>query len=152
MRNGFTEFTSVTGCVSAMRRTMSSAWSKLPSTTRTLAPWIAACESLPSATAPRGTMTKARSPARAAKAAAEAEVLPVEAQITAREPASTALDMAIVMPRSLNEPVGLKPSHLRKMATLGSVASASRGAGTSGVLPSSSVTTGVLSLTGRYRR
>src|SRR6266568_915866 len=97
-------------------------------------------------------MTNARSPARAAKAAADADVLPVEAQMTAREPASTAFDIAIVMPRSLKEPVGLKPSHLRKMARLGSVASASRGAGMSGVLPSWSVTTGVLADTGRNGR
>ena len=40
-------------------------------------------------------------------------VLPVEAQITAFAPSSTALVMAIVMPRSLNEPVGLAPSTLR---------------------------------------
>jgi hypothetical protein len=52
-------------------------------------------------------------PARAANAAAEAEVLPVEAQMTARAPISSALEMATVMPRSLNEPVGLNPSHLR---------------------------------------
>jgi hypothetical protein len=45
---------------------MESAWSKLPSTTRTVAPCMAACESLPIATAPFGTMTKARMPARAA--------------------------------------------------------------------------------------
>jgi len=80
---------------------------------RTRAPWIAACESLPSATAPFGTMTKARIPARAANAAAAAEVFPVEAQMTAREPISSAFEIAIVIPRSLNEPVGLNPSHLR---------------------------------------
>jgi hypothetical protein len=34
-------------------------------------------------------------------------VLPVLAQMTAWLPASTALLMAIVMPRSLNDPVGL---------------------------------------------
>ena len=85
----------------------------MPSTVRTLAPWIAACESLPSATEPFGTMTNARMPARAANAAADAEVLPVEAQMTAREPVSSALEMATVIPRSLNEPVGLNPSHLR---------------------------------------
>ncbi len=112
-RNGFTEFTRVTGWRSAIWRTIVSAWSKLPSTVRTRAPWIAACESLPRATAPFGTMTKARMPARAANAAAEAEVLPVEAQITAREPDSSAFETAIVIPRSLNEPVGLNPSHLR---------------------------------------
>ena len=80
---------------------------------RTLAPWMAACESLPSATEPLGTMTKARMPARAAKAAAAAEVLPVEAQMTAREPVSSAFEIAIVIPRSLNEPVGLNPSHFK---------------------------------------
>ena len=74
---------------------------------------MAACESLPSATPPRGTITKALMPARAAKAAAEAEVLPVDAQMTAREPASSAFEIAIVIPRSLNDPVGLKPSHFR---------------------------------------
>ena len=72
--------------------------------------------------------------------------------MTAREPASTAFDIAIVMPRSLKDPVGLNPSHLRWMDRLGSVASASRGAGSSGVFPSSNVTTGVFSVTGRYRR
>ena len=41
-----------------------------------------------------------------------AEVLPVEAQIIAFEPSSTALVTAIVMPRSLNDPVGFKPSYL----------------------------------------
>ena len=40
-------------------------------------------------------------------------MLPVEAQMTALAPSSTALVIAIVMPRSLNEPVGLAPSTLR---------------------------------------
>ncbi len=40
-------------------------------------------------------------------------MLPVEAQMTARAPVSSAFDIAIVIPRSLNEPVGLNPSHLR---------------------------------------
>ena len=48
----------------------------------------------------------------AAYAAALALVLPVLAQMTARLPASTALLIAIVMPRSLNDPVGLAPSTL----------------------------------------
>ena len=51
--------------------------------------------------------------ARAAKAEAEAEVFPVEAQITARAPSSRALDMAIVIPLSLKEPVGFAPSYFR---------------------------------------
>src|SRR5262245_14518018 len=113
---------------------------------------MAACDSLPIATAPFGTITNARSPARAAYAAAEAEVLPVDAQMTAREPPSTALEIAIVLPRYLNEPVGLKPSHLRWIRSEGSIASASRGAGSRGVLPSWRVTTGVCRVTGRNAR
>ena len=57
-------------------------------------------------------MTKHGIPALAAKAAAEADVFPVEAQITARAPSDTACVIATVMPRSLNEPVGFKPSNL----------------------------------------
>ncbi len=53
------------------------------------------------------------SPARLAYAAAEAEVLPVDAQTTAFAPLASALEMATVMPRSLNEPVGLAPSTFR---------------------------------------
>jgi len=40
-------------------------------------------------------------------------VFPVEAQITALAPAATATVIATVMPRSLNDPVGLSPSTLR---------------------------------------
>ena len=47
------------------------------------------------------------------RAAAEADVFPVDAQITALEPSSAAFDMAMVMPRSLKDPVGFDPSHLR---------------------------------------
>lgn len=52
-------------------------------------------------------------PARTAYAAAEAEVLPVEAQMTACAPSSLARVIAMVIPRSLKEPVGLAPSTLR---------------------------------------
>jgi hypothetical protein len=76
-------------------------------------------------------------PARAAYAAAEAEVLPVEAQMTARWPFVHASVTAIVMPRSLNEPVGLAPSTFR--CTSHPVSSERYRAGTSGVAPSSSV-------------
>jgi hypothetical protein len=62
---------------------------------------------------PRGTSTAQVSPARAAYAAALALVLPVEAQITALAPCATAMLTATVMPRSLNEAVGLAPSTLR---------------------------------------
>src|SRR5262245_47664667 len=67
-------------------------------------------------------------------------------------PDSTALDTATVIPRSLNEPVGLAPSTFRY--TSQPVRVDSSGAGNSGVLPSYSVTTGVSAVTGnrsRYR-
>ena len=40
-------------------------------------------------------------------------MLPVEAQMIALAPSSTALETAIVMPRSLKDPVGLAPSTFR---------------------------------------
>ena len=93
-----------------------------------------------------------RIPARPQYAAAEAEVLPVEAHTAMVAPSSRALETATVIPRSLKEPVGLRPSYLRW--TSRPVRAESRGAGTSGVPPSPSETTGVNSLTGsrsRYR-
>ena len=53
-------------------------------------------------------------PVRAAYAAAEAEVFPVDAQMSALAPRSSAFDTATVMPRSLNEPVGFIPSFFTK--------------------------------------
>jgi len=41
-------------------------------------------------------------------------VLPVDAQMTALQPSSIALEMAMTMPRSLNEPVGFMPSYFTK--------------------------------------
>src|SRR5438132_9499346 len=90
------------------------------------------------------------SPARAAYAAADAEVLPVDAHTTALAPSSTAFEIATVMPRSLNEPVGLAPSYFSQ--TDAPTRSERRGAGSSGVPPSSRVTTGVSALTGRSAR
>src|SRR5450756_1489742 len=54
--------------------------------------------------------------ARAPYAASEAEVLPVEAQMSARAPWCLAQLTATVMPRSLNEPVGFSPSCLAQRA------------------------------------
>jgi hypothetical protein len=71
-----------------------------------------ACDSLPSAILPSGISTKHLMPARAAYAAAAADVLPVDAQMIAFAPASTAFVTAIVIPRSLNDPVGFSPSNL----------------------------------------
>ena len=77
-------------------------------------------------------------------------MLPVEAHSTALAPSSAAFDMARVIPRSLNEPVGFTPSSLSR--TRAPVRAESRGAGTSGVPPSNRVTTGVASLTGSIDR
>src|ERR1700677_487106 len=125
-------------------------WSKLPRTCRTRAPWMSACANLPRAMWPSGISTAQVSPARAAKAAAEADVLPVDAHTTAFAPSSAALEMATVIPRSLKEPVGLAPSTLSR--TRAPTRDESRGAGSSGVHPSSRVTTGVDDDTGRKAR
>src|SRR5687767_12220419 len=70
--------------------------------------------------------------------------------MTACDPSSLALLIAIVMPRSLNDPVGLAPSTFR--CTSHPVISDSARAGTSGVAPSRSVTTGVAEETGSRSR
>src|SRR5580693_7411935 len=89
-------------------------------------------------------------PARAANAAADAEVLPVDAHTTALAPSSAALEMATVIPLSLNDPVGLAPSTFN--TTRAPILADSRGAGSRGVPPSSNVITGVPSDTGRNWR
>jgi hypothetical protein len=48
-------------------------------------------------------------PPRAAYAAMDADVFPVEAQATQRKPASRAKVAATVIPVSLNDPVGFIP-------------------------------------------
>src|SRR5438270_942897 len=90
------------------------------------------------------------SPARAAYAAALADVLPVDAHTTALAPSSAAFEMATVIPRSLNEPVGLRPSYFKY--TLAPTRADNRGAGNRGVPPSWRVTTGVSGPTGRCDR
>ena len=78
-------------------------------------------------------------------------MFPVEAQTTVVAPASSALDTATVIPRSLKLPVGFAPS---REVQLDAEPVRERGAVRSGVEPSPSVTTGVDSLTGnrsRYR-
>ena len=59
---------------------------------------------------PCGTRTALFIPALVAYAAAEALVFPVDAQTTALAPFRAASVMAIVMPRSLKDPVGFMPS------------------------------------------
>jgi hypothetical protein len=148
MRNGLTELTSVTGHPSAISRVSVRAWSKLPSISSTRAPCTSACASLPSATFPLGIRTAHVMPARPAYAAADALVLPVDAQTTAEEPSSSAFEIASVIPRSLNDPVGLRPSYFSQ--TSAPVSSDNLSEWTSGVPPSPSVTIGVASDTGRW--
>ncbi len=76
--------------------------------------------------------------------------MPVDAQTTAFEPLPAATLIATVIPRSLNEPVGLEPSTLSQTSQPRMVDSSS--AGTSGVLPSPRVTTGSVSATGSRLR
>ena len=99
---------------------------------------------------PCGTRTPLTMPARVAYAAALADVLPVDAQITALAPASAAFEIATVMPRSLKEPVGFAPSYFSQ--TSQSSSSPITLARTSGVPPSRSVMTGVESETGSRSR
>ncbi|OLT19019.1 hypothetical protein BJF80_13275 [Serinicoccus sp. CUA-874] len=66
-------------------------------------------------------------------------MLPVEAQMTALAPCRAASLMAAVMPRSLNEPVGLRPSYFT--CTCAPTSSLRCSAGMSGVPPSRRVTT-----------
>ena len=67
-------------------------------------------------------------------------MLPVEAHTTTSAPSWTAADTATVIPRSLNEPVGFAPSTFSH--TSQPVSDERCGAGTSGVSPSPSVTSG----------
>jgi hypothetical protein len=76
----------------------------------------------------------------------------VLAQITALAPSSFALEIAIVIPRSLKLPVGFRPSNLTYTLTSRPIRSESERAGIRGVLPSRRVIVGVFSLTGRKGR
>ncbi len=126
---------------------MSRQSSKLPCTCNSSALWAIAWASLPIAIFPSGTSTAALMPAWVAYAAAEAEVFPVEAQMTAFAPCSIAFETAMVIPRSLNEPVGFMPSNFTY--TVAPVRADSAGAGISGVPPSPRVMIGVASLMSR---
>ena len=74
----------------------------------------------------------------------------MEAQITAVAPRLAAMLTATVMPRSLNDPVGLAPSTFRY--TSHPVRADSTGAGSSGVAPSAKVITGAPAVTGSRSR
>ncbi len=145
-----TELTSVTGWWAASSRAMRRQSSNVPSTSTIVAPYRTAWLSLASATWPLGTRTAAPMPALAAYAAADALVLPVEAHTTVPAPASAARLIATVIPRSLNEPVGLAPSTFSQ--TSQPVSSDRWAERSSGVLPSLSETDGVAAVTGSQRR
>ena len=70
-------------------------------------------------------------------------MFPVDAHITALAPSPTALETAMVMPRSLKEPVGFIPSYF-KYTWSAPTSFARAGASIRGVPPSPSVIIGVL--------
>ena len=79
------------GAARASSCAAASASSKSPRTSSTVAPSIRVWATLAPATAPSGVRTTAGMPARAAYAAADAAVFPVEAQITASASSSSCL-------------------------------------------------------------
>ena len=137
------------GYLSVISRTKLKASSKFPLTAITLAPCIRACANFPRAIAPFGISTIHLIPDLAAYAAADAEVFPVEAHIIAFEPSSIALETAMVIPRSLKEPVGFKPSYFRYTSEPPPIILLKLADFISGVLPSKILTIGVLSVTGK---
>jgi len=110
---------------------------------------MSAWASLPIAISPFGIKTMQSIWAFAEYAAAEAEVLPVDAQMTARVPSSRAFETATVIPLSLNEQVGFNPSYFKYILKPPPMDSPKLSAAMSGVLPSLRVITGVFSVTGR---
>ena len=92
------------------------------------APCTIAWAILPAAILPSGISTRGLRPAFAAYAAIDAEVLPVEAHTTASAPSCRATEIAVVIPRSLNDPVGLLPSTLSHTCAPVSDRTASRSA------------------------
>ena len=60
--------------------------------------------------------------------------------------------MAMVMPRSLKDPVGFRPSYFTNTFTPLPICSATDGTGIKGVAPSRRLITGVASLTGSQLR
>ena len=115
-------------------------------------PAASAWSSLPSAIWPRGNTTMTSSPAAAPYAAADAEVLPVDAQTMARAPALDRLgdghDHAAVL-EAIRSGSGPRPS-----GTGSAVRSTAPAAlpGSSGVAPSPRQRDGVASVIGRNRR
>src|SRR5215831_4526352 len=97
------------GAASATSKRTRKQPSKSVGSWQTSAPYSSACESLAAEIFAWGTRTRAPSPARAAYAAMDAEVFPVEAQATHETPSTSALETTVVIPVSLKEPVGFMP-------------------------------------------
>ena len=77
-------------------------------------------------------------------------MFPVLAQITASRPSSFALLIAIVIPRSLKDPVGLRPSYFKKTFVPFPIKLLIDSLKISGVFPSFREIIGVCFVTGRY--
>ena len=108
------------GSVSPISRTSRSASSKLPSMATTFAPYMKACASLPKAILPAGSSTMQAMPgARGVGGGGGGGIAGAGADHGLATPASTALEIATVMPRSLKEPVGLSPSYLNRPRSRG---------------------------------
>ena len=117
IRYGLTELTTVTGARSGSSRTMASAWSKLPRTCSTRAPWTSAWASLPEGDVPLGDE-------HGAGQAGPGGVGGGRRRGVAGRGADHRLGPLLhapwrwpwSCPRSLNEPVGLAPSTLSHTA------------------------------------
>ncbi len=144
-----TLLTSVPTPEAASSRATRSARSNPPGTATTVAPCTWAWSNLPAATPPSGTTTTVRRPKRPPYAAADALVFPVEAQSSVRLPSWSARATATTMPRSLNDPVGLRPSSLKWSEPRPSAGPRVRDA-TQGVPPSPRLMRGVPASSGSH--
>ena len=116
----------------------------------TFAPKVISCATLPLG-ARSGTKMNVRSPAAAALPASELAALPVDEQAMIFAPASFALATAMALARSLSEAVGFCPSSLIHSFFTPSSAPR-RSASYSGLQPTRSGVSGVLSSTGSSSR
>src|SRR5215203_5233646 len=105
--------------------------------------------SLPPLILPSGMRTRLAIPAAAAYDASEADVLPVLAQATIRAPTALAWLTPTVIPRSLNDAVGLCPSCLTPNPLVRPAYPARRSSQYRGVLPSARVTIADSGMAGR---
>jgi len=89
---------------------------------------------LPQRDFPLGDEERRFIPARARRRPAEADVFPVEAQMTESEPSAFALETAIVIPRSLKEAGRVQPPRTFRYSSVpGAIRRASAGPDEGGV-------------------